>query len=511
MKALQLLSLLLSMAYVAIANVVIRGKMVNNPYKGYIYYNEPIDGFEDLYFRDKRVPFDKDSSFTIHAKIGTAGFFNIKLPGQTIKVFVNKSDTINFIASFRPDPVSGKYVFNDVSFEGRNAPAYREYVLSPVRSDFQKYLVNQLFTGSGKKLPGFYKNVDANLNVLLQPFGNLRRNKQIDPSLYNVLAADISSVYAAQVITLFNAMISFKLKDVAKNSVFSTYIDAAKVDKDFYTVENYDSLKLFLYQLIDPLNPLIYHSFLGLQYPSQYSRDINNGKLITQTAYKDDFKGLKDIEHYGYLSGKFLEGSLKSEIYWAASTEADHSVLVHKFRLFNKYFPASKFRPFLAERVGQAAGELALRPAVKQTLTFINDKAYGSLPELIKDNFKTEIIFVDMWATWCAPCIYDFSFKHSIQRFLQTNNIKTLYLSVDREEAREKWKKIAYGKQLAGSHYIASEAMIRDLKSNVYHGQDITVPRYLLVNSHGEILHENLPRPSDYNALINTIKQLIAK
>ena len=48
----------------------------------------------------------------------------------------------------------------------------------------------------------------------------------------------------------------------------------------------------------------------------------------------------------------------------------------------------------------------------------------------------------DIWASWCYWCIYDMEeAKEFKNRLINQGKVKWLYLSIDKEKDRSKWKK----------------------------------------------------------------------
>lgn len=113
----------------------------------------------------------------------------------------------------------------------------------------------------------------------------------------------------------------------------------------------------------------------------------------------------------------------------------------------------------------------------KNTTPFANTNQ--SLVDAIAEKFPNQDLFIDFWATWCGPCIKQFTYNNDLHTFLDTKNIKTLYLSVDKEENIIKWEKYIQDYNLKGYHFLAN---------NIYREKFIeplgeTIPRYFIFNS----------------------------
>ena len=127
--------------------------------------------------------------------------------------------------------------------------------------------------------------------------------------------------------------------------------------------------------------------------------------------------------------------------------------------------------------------------------TFINYENYnGGTTSL--DDFKGKHVYIDVWATWCAPCITEIPYQKKIERKYSDKNIAFVSISVDINRNREKWKMTIDKNQLGGTQLIADQAMNSDfIKQYLING----IPRYILIDPQGKIINSDAPRPSDPN------------
>lgn len=111
-------------------------------------------------------------------------------------------------------------------------------------------------------------------------------------------------------------------------------------------------------------------------------------------------------------------------------------------------------------------------------------------------------LFIDLWASWCMPCRKEFAHKDQLDKLISSyGNIATVYLSIDQPAFEVTWKQCIRRYQLSGAHLLVSTALKKEIQEQVYGSNEFIIPRYLLISPEGEILHNNLPRPSSYPQL----------
>lgn len=121
-----------------------------------------------------------------------------------------------------------------------------------------------------------------------------------------------------------------------------------------------------------------------------------------------------------------------------------------------------------------------------------------TLNDVIQANFKGKRIFVDMWATWCAPCKKEFrSYDSAYYSLMDSNNISLVYLSIDKDADKKKWEQNIEKLGLKGYHARANKKLVEKLKVDIFDGDVITIPRYILIDETGKLLSKNFLRPSD--------------
>ncbi|AUC86189.1 TlpA family protein disulfide reductase [Polaribacter sp. ALD11] len=120
------------------------------------------------------------------------------------------------------------------------------------------------------------------------------------------------------------------------------------------------------------------------------------------------------------------------------------------------------------------------------------------------EDLKGKYVYIDVWATWCGPCIAEIPSLKQVEKDFHGRNIQFLSISIDVEKDHEKWKKMIVDKELGGMQLMADS----DWKSQFIEDYMIKgIPRFILLDPQGNIVNANAPRPSD-KKLIETLNGL---
>lgn len=102
----------------------------------------------------------------------------------------------------------------------------------------------------------------------------------------------------------------------------------------------------------------------------------------------------------------------------------------------------------------------------------------------IFDRHSGKVIFLDIWATWCADCITGFPELKKIQK--KYPDAVYIFFSLDRIGKEEVWKNGIEKYQIGGEHYWFNT----DWKNDFDNFIDLNwIPRYMVIDQTGRIAH----------------------
>ena len=117
------------------------------------------------------------------------------------------------------------------------------------------------------------------------------------------------------------------------------------------------------------------------------------------------------------------------------------------------------------------------------------------------EDLKGSYVYIDVWATWCGPCIAEIPSLKKLESEYHDKNISFVSISIDdakrhggsMEKAHEKWQKMVEEEELGGVQLFAPNGWKSDF-IEAYKIQGI--PRFILVDPEGKIVSASAPRPS---------------
>ena len=124
---------------------------------------------------------------------------------------------------------------------------------------------------------------------------------------------------------------------------------------------------------------------------------------------------------------------------------------------------------------------------------FFNFENYNGDKTSLTD-LKGKFIYIDVWATWCIPCIKEIPALRRVENHFISQNIEFIGVSIDSQRDHDKWKNFIKSNEVKSIQLYANyEAEDSQFKEDYLIG---AIPRFILLDKHGKIVDANAPRPS---------------
>ena len=248
-------------------------------------------------------------------------------------------------------------------------------------------------------------------------------------------------------------------------------------------------------------------SIMSGQLPAMKFLILENGDPADiEEPYRFMFDRCKD-----WFEGKALERVWAAFIYDDILNERHTEAFIDLYEEFKRTYPESPYLP-------------ALQPGMDETIRFHQaeldetkyhvipyDQTMTSISEALKP-LRGKVVYVDVWATWCGPCKEMFSHVPAFKEKAKELDVAYLYLSIDRPQAEEAWRKAIPYYQLKGYHLLAGQELAAAVYRELGNEQgSLAIPRFLIVDKEGNIVVPNAASPDQPDKLIEQLKAVLAE
>ena len=279
----------------------------------------------------------------------------------------------------------------------------------------------------------------------------------------------------------------FKEKEVRSleyhtNYLLNTYIQYQKRfgDKDFQVSENFPDTQITDLENTEDYNfSTAYRSLINDDFYKKVEEEMGDDGS-PEKYYQALFTTFKTIKNQS------IKNSLGRVVAQAVSSSNNNSEEIYNYLLDN--ITDEGFKTELTEKYNKIKTLVKGNPSPK--FNYENHK--GGTTSL--DDLKGKFVYIDVWATWCGPCKREIPHLKEIEKLYHDKNIEIVSISIDDKKDYEKWKEFVGTEELGGIQLYADNAWQSQFVSD-YAIEGI--PRFILIDTEGNIISADAPRPSD--------------
>lgn len=358
----------------------------------------------------------------------------------------------------------------------------QEATFSGIGAEANNYMKKRLFPKGGSFLEaGRYVRADfVRTKVTVDSLAEERRNelaglKKVSPEFKKMEEARIT----ADVVNSYISYASYR-KDVCFD--WQAYQRATPEEQEKINEEQQKLRDAHLIAVAPELNRLY--------------------KTLTDTLFLNvavvrDVLSYFGEDQYGWFEGIELPERTK-ELYEAADkVEALRQAITATTVNDAKDFIAkAKYQDVVTEvrhKADQAGKLVEGQPAIDIMMTDVD----GNVKRL--SDFRGKVIYMDLWATWCGPCIQESPFFETLSKKYEGKDI--VFLPVSTDSRATTWKSYLKVHHKDLPQYISQDQALKDGWCVRY------IPRFILIDRDFKIVNAYAPRPSEEGIedLLNSI------
>lgn len=125
-------------------------------------------------------------------------------------------------------------------------------------------------------------------------------------------------------------------------------------------------------------------------------------------------------------------------------------------------------------------------------LIMADGKTKTKLEDVLQDH-KGKYVVVDLWASWCRPCLDEMPHLNRLAKTFSPDKIVFLGISIDADLVG--WRR---GLRLIPEGSVVQFLLLNQSRTELYKQvQFTTIPRYLIYDQNGILINTDAPRPSE--------------
>ena len=419
--------------------VIIGGELINNNSST---VNISGNGFE------KEIFVSEDGSFSDTLFVNKNDYYSLRIGRESSSVYLRKGGTLTLMIDIEQFDES-------LTYSGSIAPE-NNYLAAKYLVSEQEMAFDKVYVLSQEKFILVVNKIYKNYTDLLNASQGI--SEEFKQKEYKEIEfAHINNIEN------YEQYYQYLTKDLdfkAEETLYKDYKDFNFNDTEAYETSNaYKRLLETHYQRIAQNEANNNRKDLTLTYLETINNSFSDGSVKEQLMF--------NYLRYGMKANEALESVYK--LYKSSSQNSDNlSKVTSSYKVLTKLTPG------------------------KASPKFIYENYIGGMTDL--EDLAGKIVYIDVWATWCGPCLREIPALKSLENDYHNKNIAFVSLSIDEKKDYQKWRTMIADKELTGIQLMADN----NWNSSFVTSYGIKgIPRFILIDTVGNIINSDAPRPSN--------------
>lgn len=228
--------------------------------------------------------------------------------------------------------------------------------------------------------------------------------------------------------------------------------------------------------------------FMELVFRYQQTEKI---KLSREGFYERFFSEVDRLSSNKLCNAILKAAFIKDEVNTMAinqnATAATYSRFVDSLLSYHQVATEAKFIEGIFQR--QVNEQYALRTGENAPSCSLTDSSGNAFT---LENFKGKLVYIDVWATWCKPCLESVPYWNRLVDRYKNNNIVFITVSTDELKDKGKWKRFLDKHNFKGLHFISAGGTESEFVKKFL---VLSYPTNILIDKEGHIIQLKAERP----------------
>lgn len=357
--------------------------------------------------------------------------------------------------------------------------------------------VTDIYLDPKDELTVSFNGEDYETSIQFTGKGAKRNNYLAEKNrLDGIARKDISSLYKGtpyDFFEKFNAL-QTSIKALQKKQVLEPFFLEAEATaltyERLFSVYNYPRMQEFYFGKNTTLPDTYTAPLQNIDYDNEALFNTQPYyRYLVSSKWKNDIKKADGKAQMQVIFDTVKTIGIKIELlkgfYYGMSTQPekakDYFAMIRSNTTSEQFVKSAKEKLLIINKTAKG------KPSPNFSFESIDGKTYSL------GDFKGNYVFIDVWATWCAPCIQQIPAIKKLEETFKDKNITFVSISVDDKKAYTKWKDFVKKKELDGIQLYADNSF----DSAFIEAYGISsIPRFIIIDPEGNIVNANAKKPS---------------